>query len=116
MSSTWGKGNKVQIEFVKSIFCGQVVLFQDKEYMRPQGCSGTFYCVESSSGFVCDFQAYTGKRQQQDDAMEQNLGYCVGLGSTRYSIGKNHCDYEKWTWVQWWEQIGKIRESHNSNT
>lgn len=45
-------------------------------------------CAEASSGFVCDFQVYTGKRQ--DGAAEQNLGYRVVHDLTRNFTGKNH--------------------------
>lgn len=45
-------------------------------------------CAEASSGFVCDFQVYTGKRQ--DGAPEQNLGYRVVHDLTRSFTGKNH--------------------------
>lgn len=45
-------------------------------------------CAESSSGFVCDFQVYTGKRQ--DGAAEQNLGYRVVNDLTRNFTGRNH--------------------------
>lgn len=45
-------------------------------------------CAEASSGFVCDFQVYTGKRQ--DGAVEQNLGYRVVHELTRNFTGKNH--------------------------
>lgn len=49
--------------------------------------------AEASSGFVCDFQVYTGKRQ--DGATEHNLGYPVVYDLTRNITGKNHhvfCD------------------------
>lgn len=49
--------------------------------------------AEASSGFVCDFQVYTGKRQ--DGATEHNLGYRVVYDLTRNITGKNHhvfCD------------------------
>ena len=49
--------------------------------------------AEVSSGFVCDFQVYTGKRQ--DGATEHNLGYRVVYDLTRNITGKNHyvfCD------------------------
>lgn len=45
-------------------------------------------CAEASSGFVCDFQVYTGKRQ--DGTTEQNLGYRVVHDLTRNFTGKNH--------------------------
>lgn len=45
-------------------------------------------CAEASSGFVCDFQVYTGKRQ--DGAAEQNLGYRIVHDLTRNFTGKNH--------------------------
>ena len=50
-------------------------------------------CAEASSGFVCDFQVYTGKRQ--DGVAEKNLGYRVVHDLTRNFTGKNHhvfCD------------------------
>ncbi|XP_068742266.1 piggyBac transposable element-derived protein 4-like [Montipora capricornis] len=49
--------------------------------------------AEASSGFVCDFEVYTGKRQ--DGATEHNLGYHVVYDLTRNITGKNHhvfCD------------------------
>lgn len=45
-------------------------------------------CAEASSGFVCDFQVYTGKKQ--DGAVEQNLGYRLVRDLTRNFTGKNH--------------------------
>ena len=45
-------------------------------------------CTEASSRFVCNFQVYTGKRQ--DGAAEQNLGYRVVHDLTRNFTGKNH--------------------------
>jgi len=45
-------------------------------------------CAEASSGFVCDFQVYTRKRQ--DGAAEQNLGYHVVHDLTWNFTGKNH--------------------------
>ena len=45
-------------------------------------------CTEASSSFVCDFQVYTGKRQ--DGAAEQNLGYRVVHDLTRNFTGRNH--------------------------
>ena len=45
-------------------------------------------CAEASSGYVCDFQVYTGKKQ--DGATEQNLGYRVVHDLTRNFVGKNH--------------------------
>lgn len=45
-------------------------------------------CAEASSGFVCDFQVYTGKRQ--DGVAEQNLGYHVVQDLTRNFTGRNH--------------------------
>ena len=50
-------------------------------------------CAEASSGFVCDFQVCTGKRQ--DGVTEKNLGYLVVHDLTQNFIGKNHhifCD------------------------
>ena len=48
-------------------------------------------CAEASSGFVCDFQVYTGKRQ--DGAAEQNLSYRVVHDLTWSFNGKNHGRY-----------------------
>lgn len=45
-------------------------------------------CAEASSSFVCDFQVYTGKRQ--DGAAEQNLGCCVVHDLPRNFTGRNH--------------------------
>ena len=50
--------------------------------------------AEASSGFVCDFQVYTGKRQ--DGATEHNFGYRVVYDLTRNITGKNQhviCDH-----------------------
>ena len=50
-------------------------------------------CAEASSSFVCDFQVYTGKRQ--DGVAEKNLGYRVVCDLTPNFTGKNHhvfCD------------------------
>ena len=50
-------------------------------------------CAEVSSGFVCDFQVCTGKRQ--DGVTEKNLGYLVVHGLTQNFTSKNHhifCD------------------------
>ena len=49
--------------------------------------------AEVSSGFVCNFQVYTRKRQ--DGAAKQNLGYRVFYNLIQHSTGKNHqvfCD------------------------
>lgn len=49
--------------------------------------------AEASRGFVCNFQVYTGKRQ--DGAAEQNLGYRLVFDLTWNITGKNHhvfCD------------------------
>ena len=45
-------------------------------------------CAEASSGFVCDFQVCTGKRQ--DGVTEKNLGYLVVHDLTQNFTGKNH--------------------------
>ena len=45
-------------------------------------------CAEASNGFVCNFQVYTGKKQ--DGMAEHNLGYCVVSDLTRNVMGKNH--------------------------
>ena len=50
-------------------------------------------CAEASSGFICDFQVCTGKRQ--DGVTEKNLGYLVVHDLTQNFTSKNHhifCD------------------------
>ena len=45
-------------------------------------------CADSSNGFVCDLNVYTGK--QRDGNPEQGLGYRVVHNLTRTLVGKNH--------------------------
>ena len=62
-----------------------------KQYMpmKPikQGIK-VWECAEVSSGFVCNFQVYTGKKQ--DGVAEHNLGYRVVYDLTQNLMGKNH--------------------------
>ena len=48
-------------------------------------------CAEASSGFVCDFQVCTGKRQ--DGVTEKTLGYLVVHDLTQNFTSKNHHIY-----------------------
>ena len=45
-------------------------------------------CAEASSGYVCDFQVYTWKKQH--GMMEQNLGYRVVHDLLQNFVRKNH--------------------------
>lgn len=86
--------------------------------------------AEASSGSVCIFQVYTGKRQ--DGAIEQNLGYRDVYCLIRHTRGKNHhvfcdnflqalnlqkiCCRTTFTYAGWHEQTGKISQENSQQT
>lgn len=50
-----------------------------EQYMLLKRGLKVWVLAKASSGFVCNFHVYTGKRH--DGAAEQNLGYCVGCSN-----------------------------------
>ena len=88
MKSEYRPSKNVSIDEAMIPFKGRLSLKQYMPLKPVKRGIKVWECADSSNGFVCDLEVYTGK--QCDGNPEQGLGHRVVRNLTRPLVGKNH--------------------------
>ena len=88
MKSEYRPSKNVSIDEAMIPFKGRLSLKQYMPLKPVKRGIKVWECADSSNGFVCDLEVYTGK--QHDGNPGQGLGHRVVRNLTRPLVGKNH--------------------------